>query len=75
MTPHDIGREIARRRRELGLSQEALAGIAGIRQATVSSVERALHEPQLTTLAVLAAALRREARRRGVELPPLDLLV
>lgn len=44
-------------RHEHGLSQSAFARLAGLRQANVSRLEAADHEPSLTMLSRLAAVL------------------
>ena len=40
-TPLQLGNSIRERRRKLGLSQEQLAAKVGVRQRTVSDIERA----------------------------------
>lgn len=52
-----FGEDLAARRRELGLSQEALALRAGLHRTYIGSVERAERNPTLTTLVRLAHAL------------------
>jgi transcriptional regulator with XRE-family HTH domain len=44
-------------RKKLGLSQEALAGIADVDRTYVSLLERGLRQPTLETLFKLASAL------------------
>ncbi len=52
-----IGEELAKRRRDAGLSQEALAENCGIHRTYVSQLERGLKSPTLHTLFLLADAL------------------
>ena len=52
----DIGVDLANARRAAGLSQEALADLAAVRQATVSKAEHG-GDIQVSTLLQLAAAL------------------
>ena len=52
-----IGREIRRRRRNLGLSQAALAAKAGIHADVVGRTERGIHNPSVMTLYAIASAL------------------
>lgn len=52
-----IGREIRRRRRNLGLSQAALAAKAGIHANVVGRTERGIHNPSVMTLYAIASAL------------------
>lgn len=48
---------VRRRRQAAGLSQEALADAAGLHRTYISLLERGLREPQLGTIAALAAGL------------------
>lgn len=50
-----IGDTLKRRRRALGLSQDALAQKAGVTQAQISSLERGANARTATTVAVLRA--------------------
>jgi transcriptional regulator with XRE-family HTH domain len=52
-----FGRALRRRRRELDLSQDALAAAAGVGSKHVSELERAKKDPRLTTFMKLAAGL------------------
>lgn len=52
-----IGRIIASRRNNLGLSQEALADRAGIHRTYVSQLERGLKSPTISVLTEIAEAL------------------
>jgi transcriptional regulator with XRE-family HTH domain len=45
------------RRKQLGLSQEALAGLCGLDRTEISLLERAKRSPRLDTVVVLAHAL------------------
>ena len=52
-----FGRTLRRARRDRDLSQDALAGSAGLGAKHVSELERANRDPRLTTILKLAAAL------------------
>lgn len=52
-----FGRTIRRARRDLDLSQEALADRAGLSSKHVGEIERANKDPRITTVFRLAAAL------------------
>ena len=54
-TPLQLGNSIRQRRRELGLTQEQLAARAGVRQRTISDIERSAAARFDTVLRVLAA--------------------
>ncbi|BFM20496.1 helix-turn-helix domain-containing protein [Gilvimarinus japonicus] len=41
-----FGQNVANRRRELGLSQEALAEATGVTVETISHIERGIHGPR-----------------------------
>jgi transcriptional regulator with XRE-family HTH domain len=51
-----VGR-LVRAREQAGLTQAAVAEAAGVSVETVSRIERALHEPELSTVIALARAL------------------
>ena len=53
----DLSMLIRARRRELGLTQEDLATKAGIDTKQVSRLENGAHEPKLSTMLSLLAAL------------------
>jgi transcriptional regulator with XRE-family HTH domain len=53
----------ALRRRQRGLSLEALAYLAGVDQATISRIERGLTEPRRDTVVRLARGLGISAKR------------
>lgn len=46
-----------RRRERLGLTQEALGYRAGLHMTEISKLERAVQEPRLTTIVLVARAL------------------
>jgi transcriptional regulator with XRE-family HTH domain len=52
-----VARNVAAARGAIGLSQDALAGDAGVSRATVVQLEGAEGDPRLSTLAGVAAAL------------------
>jgi len=56
-TPKQLGTLLRRRRREIGLSQEALASRIHLRQATVSALETSAVDTRLGTLFETLAAL------------------
>lgn len=52
-----LGRTVRKLRRDLDLSQEALASLAGLSPKHVGEIERANKDPRFTTVAKLARAL------------------
>ncbi|MBR1752561.1 MAG: helix-turn-helix transcriptional regulator [Ruminococcus sp.] len=52
-----VGRAIADLRREKGLSQEVLSGLAGIGRTHLSAIERGERKPTLETLYRISLAL------------------
>jgi len=54
---HTIGASVRARRLELGLSQQAVADMAGKRQQTVCDLENGHYSPLLDTLTAIAGAL------------------
>jgi DNA-binding XRE family transcriptional regulator len=56
--PETIGRKIAERRRELGLSQEELAEGTGLARATINRFEKGHREPSIRNASRIAAFLR-----------------
>jgi ribosome-binding protein aMBF1 (putative translation factor) len=56
-----IARSIIAERRQLGLSQEELARLAGVRQETISRLESAKHSPTVRTVEKIDRALKRFA--------------
>lgn len=59
-----LGLNVQRLRHERGLSQEALADLAGLHRTYVSGVERGVRNPTLTVIDRMAGAL-------GVEMATL----
>ena len=57
-----IARDIIKERRALGLSQERLAELAGLRQETLSRVESGKHSPTVRTVEKIDQALKRYSR-------------
>lgn len=56
-----FARNLRRRRQERGLSQEALAGEAGLDRTYISALERGVYSPTIEVVDKLAAALGTEA--------------
>jgi transcriptional regulator with XRE-family HTH domain len=54
----DLGEAIRSRRRDLGISQEALADRIGIDRTYLSGIERGERNPSYTNLLRIASALR-----------------
>ena len=52
-----VGRNLARIRREKGLTQEQLADLCGLSQQYLSGLERGHRNPTVTTLFEIASAL------------------
>ncbi|HEV7223749.1 MAG TPA: helix-turn-helix transcriptional regulator [Pirellulales bacterium] len=69
-----IARSIIQERRQLGLSQQELARLAGVRQETISRVESAKHSPTVRTVERIDRALKRFAsqadRKQGRKTKP-----
>jgi DNA-binding XRE family transcriptional regulator len=59
-----IARGIIRRRTALGLSQQALARLAGVRQETICRLESGKHSPTVRTVERIEKALDKAARGR-----------
>jgi transcriptional regulator with XRE-family HTH domain len=57
IVPSAIGENVARLRREQGISQEDLSVMASVHQTEISGVERGLRVIRIDTLVKLAAAL------------------
>ncbi len=74
-TPGQLGTLLRRRRRELGLTQEALASRIRLRQATVSALENSAADSRLATVFATLSALdlellvrpRSKGSARGIE--------
>ncbi len=62
-----IARDLIRERKTLGLTQQELARLAGIRQETLSRLESAKHAPTVGTLAKIERALKRAAKMNGTK--------
>jgi DNA-binding XRE family transcriptional regulator len=60
-----IARKIIERRRALGISQQELARIAGIRQETISRLESGKHSPTIRTVDKIEEALSRIQKKRS----------
>jgi predicted transcriptional regulator len=59
-----IARKIIEQRRALGISQQELARMAGVRQETISRLESGKHSPTIRTVDKIDQALQREERRQ-----------
>ena len=57
-----IAREVIRRREVVGLTQKALAAVAGIRVETLNRIEKAKVTPDTATIAKIDRALKRAER-------------
>ena len=55
-----FGRNVQERRRELGLTQEDLEGLTGLRRSYISDLERGRRNPTIRALQRLADALQTE---------------
>jgi len=55
--PQQLGQAIGRYRAKMQLSQAALAKSAGVRQATISKVEKGIGTTELETIFAVCAAL------------------
>jgi ribosome-binding protein aMBF1 (putative translation factor) len=58
-----IARDIIKERRALGLTQEQLAKLAGVRQETLSRLESGKHSPTVRTVEKIERALKRYEKR------------
>jgi ribosome-binding protein aMBF1 (putative translation factor) len=58
-----IARDIVRERKALGLSQQQLAELAGVRQETLSRLESGKHSPTVRTVEKIDQALKEVAKR------------
>ena len=54
-----IARDINRERRALGITQEQLAKLSGVRQETICRLETGLHSPTVGTVERIDRALKR----------------
>ena len=59
-----IARGIVTDRKALGLTQESLARLAGVRQETLSRIESGKHSPTVRTIEKIDRALVRAAKRK-----------
>lgn len=55
-----FGRNVQERRKELGLTQEDLEGLTGLRRSYISDLERGRRNPTIKALQRLAEALQVE---------------
>ena len=58
-----VARSIVTERKALGLTQQSLAKLAGVRQETLSRLESGKHSPTVRTVEKIDRALQRAARR------------
>jgi DNA-binding XRE family transcriptional regulator len=59
-----IARKIIEQRRALGMSQQELARLAGLRQETISRLESGKHSPTIRTVDKIDKVLQRAERRQ-----------
>jgi predicted transcriptional regulator len=60
-----IARRLIRDRREIGLSQQQLAKLAGVRQETISRIESGRHTATLRVIEKLERAIRKTSTSTG----------
>src|SRR5437016_1178911 len=60
-----VARGIVTERKTLGLTQESLDKLAGVRQETLSRLESGKHSPTIRTVEKIDRALQRVAKRKG----------
>lgn len=62
-----IARDIVRERKALGLTQQQLSELSGVRQETICRLEKGLHSPTVRTVEKIDRALKRAggAKRKG----------
>ena len=53
-----LARQLAERRRAAGLSQLKLSELTGVKQGTISQIERRCHDPYLHTYLTLLLAIK-----------------
>ena len=56
-TPKQLGEIFRRRRKEIGLTQEGLSQLIGLRQSTISMLENSIADTRIATLYNSMAAL------------------
>lgn len=56
-----VGEKISFRRKQLGLSQRALAKLSGVAQPTISAIESSTKAPSTVTVSMIAKALNVQA--------------
>ena len=59
-----LARDLIRERKALGLTQQRLADLAGVRQETLSRLESGKHTATIRTVDKISSTLERERRRR-----------
>ncbi len=59
-----IARDIIKERQALGMTQEQLAKLAGLRQETLSRLESGKHSPTVRTVEKIDRALKRQAKSK-----------
>ena len=58
-------RQLAQRRRAAGLSQLKLSELTGVKQGTISQIERRCHDPYLHTYLTLLLAIKAAEENRS----------
>jgi transcriptional regulator with XRE-family HTH domain len=64
-SPHDFGQRLRDRRRELGLSQDAVAGVVGINRRVLGRLEHGTATVQLRIALEVARALGLDVELRA----------
>ena len=59
-----LARDIVRDRKALGLSQERMAELSGLRQETISRIETGKHTASVKTIEKIEKAIERERKRK-----------
>ena len=62
-----IARDVLRERTALGLTQEQLAKLSGVREETLSRLESGKHSPTVRTVEKIERALQKAKRREKLE--------
>jgi len=65
-----IARDIIRERKALGLSQESLASLAGMRVETIARIESGKHSPSIRTIDKIDRALKQTTKKRPAPRQP-----